>query len=89
MEKIEIVVENISCGGCETSIKKGLLEIPGVAGVDVMLEAQKITVRGEKLNRDAITKKLDGMGYTKKGNNSFMKEVKSYVSCAIGKVSGS
>jgi copper chaperone len=88
MKKLEIFVENVKCGGCMTSIKKGILELAGVTHVDIELEEEKITIEGDHLNRAAITKKLDGMGYPEKGNNTFFKEAKSYVSCAIGKVSG-
>ena len=69
-----------------TSIKKGILELAGVAHVDIELEDEKITIEGDHLNRTAIAKKLDGMGYPEKGNNTLFKEAKSYVSCAIGKV---
>jgi copper chaperone CopZ len=87
MKKLELFVENIKCGGCMTSIKKGILELAGVTHVDIALEDEKITIEGGHLNRAAIAKKLDGMGYPEKGNNTLFKEAKSYVSCAIGKMS--
>lgn len=87
MKKLELVVENIKCGGCMTSIKKGILELAGVTQVDIALEEEKITIEGNDLDRAAISKKLDQMGYPEKGNNTLFKEAKSYVSCAIGKVS--
>jgi hypothetical protein len=43
-------------------------------------------MQGENLVREIYIKKLDSMGYPEKGNNTFVKEAKSYVSCAIGKV---
>jgi copper chaperone CopZ len=86
MKKLELLVENIKCGGCMTSIKKGILELAGVTHVDIALKEEKITIEGNRLNRAAILKKLDSMGYPEKGNNSLFKEAKSYVSCAIGKV---
>jgi copper chaperone CopZ len=87
MKKLELFVENIKCGGCMTSIKKGILELAGVTHVEIALEEEKITIEGDRLNRTAIAKKLDGMGYPEKGNNTLFKEAKSYVSCAIGKMS--
>ena len=86
MKKLELFVENIKCGGCMTSIKKGILELSGVTHVEIALEEEKITIEGDHLNRAAISKKLDGMGYPEKGNNTLFKEAKSYVSCAIGKI---
>jgi copper chaperone CopZ len=86
MKKLELFVENIKCGGCMTSIKNSILALAGVSKVDIALEEEKITIVGSRLNRPAILKKLDFMGYPEKGNNSLFKEAKSYVSCAIGKV---
>lgn len=86
MKKLELFVENIKCGGCMTSIKKGILELSGVKHVEIALEEEKITIEGDHLNRVAISKKLDGMGYPEKGNNTLFKEAKSYVSCAMGKM---
>jgi copper chaperone CopZ len=86
MKKLELFVENIKCGGCMTSIKKGILELKGVSQVEIAIEDEKITIEGDHLNRSVITKKLDGMGYPEKGNNTLFKEAKSYVSCAIGKM---
>jgi copper chaperone CopZ len=86
MKKLELFVENIKCAGCMTSIKKGILELAGVTHVDIALAEEKITIEGDHLNRTTIAKKLDGMGYPEKGNNTLFKEAKSYVSCAIGKM---
>jgi copper chaperone CopZ len=86
METLEFFVENIKCGGCMSGIKNALLEFPGVKSVEIDLEEELITIQGENLDRTAYIKKVDGMGYPEKGNNTFLKEAKSYVSCAIGKV---
>ncbi len=87
METLEIFVENIKCGGCMSGIKKALLEFKGVKSVEITLEEEKILIQGKQLNREAYIKKMDSMGYPEKGNNTLFKEAKSYVSCAIGKVS--
>jgi copper chaperone CopZ len=87
METLEIFVENIKCGGCMSGIKKALLEFKGVKSVEITLEEEKIQIQGKQLNREAYIKKMDSMGYPEKGNNTLFKEAKSYVSCAIGKVS--
>lgn len=86
METVAIFVENIKCGGCMSGIKNALLEFRGVKSVEIDLEEEKITIQGTNLERAAYLKKVDSMGYPEKGNNSFLKEAKSYVSCAIGKV---
>ena len=86
METLEFFVENIKCGGCMSGIKNALLAFPGVKSVEIDLEEELITIQGVNLDRTAYIKKVDGMGYPEKGNNTFLKEAKSYVSCAIGKV---
>ncbi len=88
METLEIFVENIKCGGCMSGIKNALLGFKGVKSVDITQEEEKIRIKGDHLDRAAYVKKMDGMGYPEKGNNTLFKEAKSYVSCAIGKVKG-
>jgi copper chaperone CopZ len=86
METLAFFVENIKCGGCMSGTKKALLEFSGVKSVNINLEEEKITIQGEQLDKASYIKKMDGMGYPEKGNNTFLKEAKSYVSCAKGKV---
>ena len=42
-------VENIKCGGCENSIRKGLSSIAGVSEVQIDREQQRITLMAHKL----------------------------------------
>ncbi len=86
METLEIFVENIKCGGCMSGIKKALMEFKGVKSVEIDLDEEKIQIQGDNLDREAYVQKMDGMGYPEKGQNTLFKEAKSYVSCAIGKV---
>ncbi|MEK6548158.1 MAG: heavy metal-associated domain-containing protein [Bacteroidota bacterium] len=86
METLEILVDNIKCGGCISGIKNALLAFPGVKSVEISLEEEKVQIQGDNLDRAAYVSKMDSMGYPEKGNNSILKEAKSYVSCAIGKV---
>ncbi|MBI2258958.1 MAG: heavy-metal-associated domain-containing protein [Flavobacteriia bacterium] len=84
---MEIFVENIKCAGCMNTIKKSIKEIVGEKNIEIDLENEKITVDTTEENREKIAKKLYSLGYPEKGNNSFIEKAKSYVSCAIGKVS--
>ena len=54
MKKLELFVENIKCGGCMTSIKKGILELKGVSQVAIAIEDEKITIEGDHLNLSLI-----------------------------------
>lgn len=79
-------VENIKCGGCMNSIKTALLKIEGVMAVNISKEIDTITVAGTA-NREVIVEKLNDLGYPEKGNNTLIRKAKSYVNCAIGRIS--
>lgn len=81
----QFVVENIKCSGCSNSIRTDLLKIPKVEGVSVDIEAGCITITGNP-DRNAVIAKLNNMGYPEAGHNTLVKKAKSYVSCAIGKM---
>jgi len=87
METQEILVENIKCGGCMTSIKSAIMKFTGVKSVDINLEEEKITIVGKGVKKEAILKKLTSLGYPEKGQNTIFNQAKSYVSCAVGKMS--
>lgn len=84
MEKT-FFVENIKCGGCESTIKKALLKIPNIEDVTVNINNGSVTISGDA-NRTAVLSKLRSLGYPETGNNSVLVKAKSYISCAIGKV---
>jgi copper chaperone CopZ len=78
-------VENIKCGGCMNSIKNALLNLEGVTGVEINKEIDTVLVNGN-FNREAIVEKLNDLGYPEKGNNTLIRKAKSYVNCAIGRM---
>jgi len=86
MEKYEIQVENIKCGGCMNSIKKAISAIAGVEKVEISKETETVVVEGAENLRTQITEKLASLGYPEKGNNNLLHKAKSFVSCAIGRV---
>lgn len=79
-------VENIKCGGCMNSIKTALLKLEGVTEVIIDKEIDTVSVTGAA-NRDVIINKLNELGYPEKGNNTLIRKAKSYVNCAIGRMS--
>ena len=84
-----IFVDNIKCGGCMKSIKDTLQQIAGAETIIVDKDKESVIVTGVDLNRQTLIDKLGGLGYPEKGNNSFLKKARSYVSCAVGKMSWS
>ncbi len=92
MTSLNFDVENIKCGGCENTIRKGLSTIGGVSEVQIDRDHQRITLVAIEADRHTIAEKLRSMGYPEQGSvaglQSGLAQAKSMVSCAIGKVSG-
>ena len=86
-----ITVENIKCGGCANSIRKALAAVEGVKDVAVDIERGEVRVEGDASARAAVARRLLELGYPEKGTasgiGSAAANAKSFVSCAIGRVS--
>jgi copper chaperone len=84
-----IEVENIKCTGCASSIVKKLNSIEEVSNVEVDVEKGTVTLLADDNEEiwDKVKAELRSMGYTEKGEGNFIDKTKSYVSCAIGKMS--
>jgi copper chaperone len=86
-----VQVQNIKCGGCARSIEKSVSAIPGVTGLSVNVEANEISVEGDPALRTAVLERLARLGYPERGAvagfDAAAAKAKSFVSCAIGKVS--
>lgn len=84
-----IYIQNLKCGGCANTITKGLNDIETVKNVHVNVEDSSVTFdyeMDEKLSE--VKTKLKSLGYPEDGEaNSLGSKAKSYVSCAIGKMS--
>lgn len=89
--QIQVHVENIKCGGCEKSIIKGLSSIEGLSHIEIDREQQIISVTADPSLRETLVAKLKSMGYPEQGSVSGLEagitNAKSFVSCAIGRVS--
>lgn len=81
----QIEVENIKCSGCSNSIQQGLSKIENIKDIKVDVETGIIEVTGDA-DYESIVNKLQELGYPKKGSNTVLSKAKSYVSCAIGKM---
>lgn len=84
-----IHIQNLKCGGCANTITKEISSIETINNIAVNVEDSSVTfdyVSEEKLNE--VKEKLKSLGYPEDGEaNSLMEKAKSYVSCAIGKMS--
>ncbi|WP_394758819.1 heavy-metal-associated domain-containing protein [Flavobacterium sp.] len=88
MKTEKITIANLKCGGCETTIKKGLLKIDGVTSVKIDQETDTVHVTyDDNIEREKITNKLHSMGYPEATEeNGLLLKIKSYASCMIGKI---
>ena len=88
-----IDVENIKCGGCANSIRKGLLEDERVNDVSADIESGRVTIDGNPDLHQELSSKLAGMGYPESGSVEGLKaaaaKAKSFVSCAVGRLDDS
>lgn len=87
MERIEI--QNLKCGGCANTIKRKLEKMEGVSIVQIEVENSAVLFHMDVENRiHEVKASLKDMGYPPiDDNNGFSVKAKSYVSCAIGRMS--
>ena len=90
--KTKIMIDNMKCGGCADSIKKGLKSFAEVSEVNVDVEHESVEItHTDRFPVETLKEKLSSMGYPEKGTlegfDKFAANAKSYVSCAIGKIS--
>ncbi len=84
-----IYVQNLKCGGCANTIAKNVNAIEKITNVKVNVEESSVTFNYEtEANLAEVKNKLQSLGYPEDGEaNSLGSKAKSYVSCAIGKMS--
>ncbi len=88
MQTERIIIANLKCGGCESTIIKNLKEMPGVESVSVSQEEDAVTVNYDGTStRSDFTKKLHSLGYPEATEeNGLLLQLKSYASCMVGRV---
>ena len=84
-------IENLKCGGCAATISKNLSQLPGVKAVTVDVANGAVSLDADDAALEQAKSRLDQLGYplvgTAAGLHSAVAAAKSYVSCAIGRVS--
>ena len=88
MKTEKILVANLKCDGCESTIKSQISKIEGVQSVIINQEEDSVTINHQgKATREDFTKKLHTIGYPEATEeNGLLLKLKSYVSCAIGRM---
>ncbi|CAM1367730.1 Heavy metal transporter [Tenacibaculum xiamenense] len=86
--KQEIYIENLKCGGCANTIKKGISSIKGVDNVEISVDESLVTFVASSGIVTQVKEKLSKLGYPEVGDkNTVLHKAKSFVSCATGKMS--
>ncbi|MQP25725.1 heavy metal transporter [Flavobacterium sp. LMO8] len=87
--KATVYIQNLKCGGCANTITKNIATLDSIIDVSVNVEESSVSfdyTTEEKLIE--VKDKLKALGYPEDGEaNSLGSKAKSYVSCAIGKMS--
>ena len=88
MKTETIIIENLKCHGCANTIRKRLMRIEEVSNVDIDIEESSVKIEYEGKNnmREAFVEKLRKLGYPQDGTGKLNQQIKSYISCAIGRV---
>ncbi len=90
MKTESIIVANLKCSGCASTIKKELLQLAGVETVTVDNEKDQVTVSYENIDRTKITQKLHSLGYPEATEeNGLLLQLKSFSSCMVGRINDS
>ena len=63
MEKIELPVAGVTCGGCANRVTKALMAVSGVTEVVVSEDRNKVTIAGEGLDRPELVAAIQTAGY--------------------------
>lgn len=83
----KIIIANLKCSGCATTIKNDLLAIEGVSEAFVDIEKDSVDVTYEGVDREVIIDKLHSLGYPEATEkNGLLLQLKSYASCMVGRV---
>ena len=83
-----IHIQNLKCGGCANTITKGISSIEAIQNVSVNVDESTVTFSYETEDQlNEVKNKLKSLGYPEDGEaNTLGDKAKSYVSCAIGKM---
>jgi len=86
--KNTIIIQNLKCGGCASTIIKKISKLKGISNVEVNNEINSVSFEAEN-ERDVTTAKeeLKALGYPSIEDDNFMlTKAKSFISCASGRI---
>jgi copper chaperone CopZ len=63
VEQLTYSVPDVRCGHCRAAITAEVEKVPGVASVDVDLQARRVTVAVESVDEAAVRAAIDEAGF--------------------------
>lgn len=85
--RTEIIVDNIKCGGCATTVKNKVESITALNEINVEVESGKVAFScKDEEQKEAVISSLKKWGYPLKGTSTKIENAKSFVSCMIGRI---
>ncbi len=91
MQTQEIIIQNLKCNGCASTVRNKMSAIPGISEVVVDLETNRVQFRVADSDSEAVLVQakhaLKAAGYPEIGDsNTLANKAMSFVSCAIGRM---
>ena len=86
--KTTIIIQNLKCGGCASTIKKELSKLTGVQNIEVNQDLTTVTYEYDSENNKLqVHDRLNELGYPlETDQNTLLKKAKSYASCVVGRI---
>jgi copper chaperone len=83
-------IDNVKCGGCAKRIVQKLQDIDGVSAVNVDVDQGQVSFDADESRVTEVEKLLQSLGYPRTGTTAGLSavgaDVRSVVSCAIGRL---
>ncbi|WP_299099374.1 heavy metal-associated domain-containing protein [uncultured Winogradskyella sp.] len=81
-------IQNLKCGGCANTIVTQLSKLDGISEVEVNNDTDEVSFNTVSVTEiESVKQKLSDLGYPIVGDaNSLPKKAKSFVSCAVGRM---
>jgi copper chaperone CopZ len=88
MLSTSVKIQNLKCHGCANTIVTQLSKLNGITDVTVDNETDEVSFNYNSDSEFELAKnKLSDLGYPMEGEtNSIPKKAKSFVSCAVGRM---
>lgn len=63
MNELRFQVPGMTCGHCESSVRKEVGAVPGVVDISVNLDTKDVVVRGDGISTAAVIAAVDEAGF--------------------------